>query len=137
MILVFPAALLALAKPSSSKAEDVFQKNSRLGRGVNLLGRGAICENPARSRFQTTHFRSIREAGCNHGLIVVSRKRLMDHFVAAGKHLISLRELMAMCLDAPVEGLNFMMSPLLRVNGVGKKRFWSVVNGLTGMSLGT
>ena len=70
------------------------------------------------------------------GLIVVTRKRLMDHFVAAGKRQISLRELMDMCLDAPVEGLDFMMSPLLRVHGVGKKGFWSVVNGLTGMDLG-
>ena len=41
-----------------------------------------------------------------------------------------------MCLDTPVEGLDFMMSPLLRVYGVGKKGFWSVVNGLTGMDLG-
>jgi hypothetical protein len=70
------------------------------------------------------------------GLIVVTRKRLMDHFVAVGKRQISLRELMDMCLDAPVEGLDFMMSPLLRVHGVGKKGFWSVVNGLTGMDLG-
>lgn len=49
------------------------------------------------------------------GLIVVTKKRLMDHFVATGKRQISLRELMDMCLDAPVEGLDFMMSPLLRV----------------------
>lgn len=70
------------------------------------------------------------------GLIVVTRKRLMDHFVATGKQPISLRELMDMCLDAPVEGLDFMMSPLLRVYGVGKIGFWSVVNGLTRMDLG-
>ena len=44
---------------------------------------------------------------------------------------------MDMCLDAPVEGLDFMMSPLHRVRGVGKKGFWSVVNGLTGMNLGS
>ena len=70
------------------------------------------------------------------GLIVVTRKRLMDHFVATGKRQINLRELMDMCLDAPVEGPDFMMSPLLRVYGVGKKGFWFVVNGLTGMDLG-
>jgi hypothetical protein len=40
-----------------------------------------------------------------------------------------------MCLDAPVEGLDFMMSPLLRVYGVGKTGSWSVANGLTGMDL--
>ena len=50
--------------------------------------------------------------------------------------MVTLREFMDMCLDAPVEGLDFMMSPLLRVYGIGKKGFWSVVNGLTGMDLG-
>jgi hypothetical protein len=68
-------------------------------------------------------------------LIIVTRKRLRDHFVEKGQ--VSLRELMDMCLDAPVEGLDFMMSPLLRVYGVGKKGFWSMVNGLTGMDLGS
>src|ERR1035437_9695967 len=67
MILVFPAILLALANPSSSKAEDVFQKNSRLGRGVNLLGWDAIWENPARSRFEAVDFRLIREGHCVFG----------------------------------------------------------------------
>ena len=42
-----------------------------------------------------------------------------------------------MCLDAPVEGQDFMMSPLLRVYGVRKKGFWSLVNGLTGIDLGS
>jgi aryl-phospho-beta-D-glucosidase BglC (GH1 family) len=66
MMLVFPAVLLALANPSSSKAEDVFQQNNLLGRGVNLLGWDAIWDNPARSRFEAIDFRLIREAGFNH-----------------------------------------------------------------------
>jgi hypothetical protein len=70
------------------------------------------------------------------GPIVVTRKRLLDHFAEVGKQQITLREFMDMCLDAPVEGLDLMMSPLLRVRGVGKIGFWSVVNGLTGMDLG-
>ena len=70
------------------------------------------------------------------GLIVVTRKRLMEHFVKVGQQQISLRELMDMCLNAPVEGLDFMMSPLLRVHGVGKKGFWSMVKGLTELDLG-
>jgi hypothetical protein len=70
------------------------------------------------------------------GLIVVTRKRLMDHFAEKKQDLISLRELMDMCLDAPVEGLDFMMSPLLRVYGVGKKGYRNVVNGLTDLNLG-
>ncbi len=60
----------------------------------------------------------------------------MDHFAEKKQDQISLRELMDMCLDAPVEGLDFMMSPLLRVYGVGKKGYWNVVNGLTDMDLG-
>jgi hypothetical protein len=72
------------------------------------------------------------------GLIVVTRKRLIDHFMKVGKQQISLKKLMDMCMDAPVEGFDdFMMSPLLMVCGVGKKGFWSVVNGLTGMDLGS
>ena len=71
------------------------------------------------------------------GLIVVTRKRLRDHFVEARKQQMSLRELMDMSLDASVEGLDIMMSALLRVRGVGKKGFWCVVNGLTGMDLGS
>jgi hypothetical protein len=67
---------------------------------------------------------------------VVTRKRLLDHFAEVGKQQITLREFMDRCLDAPVEGLDLMMSPLLRVRGVGKLGFWSVVNGLTGMDLG-
>ena len=71
------------------------------------------------------------------GLVVVTKKRLMDHFMKVGKQEIGLREFMDMCLDAPVEGLNFRMPPLLRVRGVGKIGFWSVVNGLTRMDLGS
>jgi hypothetical protein len=71
------------------------------------------------------------------GLIVVTKKRLLDHFLETGKERISLRELMDMCLDSPVEGRDFMMPPLLRVCGIGKKGFWSVANGLTNMDLGS
>lgn len=55
------------------------------------------------------------------GLIVVTRKRLMDHFVGAGKQRMRLRELMDMSLDAPVEGRDFVMPPLLRVCALGRK----------------
>jgi hypothetical protein len=65
------------------------------------------------------------------GLIVVMKKRMLDHFVQTGKNQMSLRELMDMCLDSPIEGRDWMSPALLRVWGVGKKGFWSVVNGLT------
>ncbi len=71
------------------------------------------------------------------GLIAVTKKRLMDHFAGKRQDQISPRELMDMCLDAPVEGLDFMMSPLLRVYGLGKRGFWSVVKGLTVLDMGT
>ena len=38
----------------------------------------------------------------------------MDHFAEKKQDQISLRELMDMCLDAPAEGWDLMMSPLLR-----------------------
>jgi hypothetical protein len=71
------------------------------------------------------------------GLMAVTKKRLLDHFVETGKERISFRELMDMCLDGPVEGGEFMVRPLLRVCGIGKKGFWSVANGLTNMDLGS
>ncbi len=69
-------------------------------------------------------------------LIVVTRKRLLDHFMEKKQDQISLRDFMDMCLDAPVEGLNFPITPLLRVYGLGKKGFWSVLKGLTELNMG-
>jgi hypothetical protein len=71
------------------------------------------------------------------GLIEVTQKRLLDHFEQSWKRQITLGELMDMCLDSPVKTGNFMMPPLLRVCGIGKKGFWSVANGLTNMDLGS
>ena len=70
------------------------------------------------------------------GLIVVIKKRLLDDFQQAKKDQISLQELMNMCLDKPVEGFDFMTPPLLRVCGIGKNGFWSVVDGLTDLDMG-
>ncbi len=54
------------------------------------------------------------------GLSRVTRKSLLYHFRGVGKKEVSLRELMDMPLDAPVEGRDFMWPPLYRVRGVGK-----------------
>ena len=70
------------------------------------------------------------------GLIVVTRKRLVDHFVEKKQDRISMRELMDMCVAVPVEGQDYTMTPLLRVYGLGKKGFWSVVKGLTDLDMG-
>ncbi len=63
---MFAAVLLTMADPFSMKAENAFQQNNRLGRGVNLLGWDVIWDNPARSRFEANDYRLIREAGFNH-----------------------------------------------------------------------
>jgi len=70
------------------------------------------------------------------GLIVVTRKRLMDHFTEVRKEGLTLRELMDLCVDVPVEGQDYTMTPLLRVYGVGRIGFWSVVNSLTKLDMG-
>ncbi len=58
--------ILLLAGMPRAEAIDVYQQNSRLGRGVNLLGWDPLWQSPARSQFKATHFRLIREAGFNH-----------------------------------------------------------------------
>jgi hypothetical protein len=67
------------------------------------------------------------------GLVGGTKRKLLGHFVKIGKDQISLRELMDMCLDNPVD---FMVPPLLMVRGIGSRGFWSVANGLTDMDLG-
>jgi hypothetical protein len=62
--------------------------------------------------------------------------RLKDCARIAGRE-ISLREFIDMCVDAPVEGMDFAMPPLLRVYGLGKKGFWSVLKGLTDLDMGS
>lgn len=71
------------------------------------------------------------------GLTGATKNRLLDHFVEEGKSQISLRELMDMCLQRPVEDRDFSMAPLLRVCGIGKYGFGCVVHGLTSMDLGS
>jgi hypothetical protein len=69
-------------------------------------------------------------------LIVVTKKRLLDHFEQTGQSQISLRALMDLCLAIPEEPGDFRFPPLCGICGIGKKGFWSVANGLTNMDLG-
>lgn len=69
--------------------------------------------------------------------LLVAKKRLLEHFQKAEKSQIGLREFTDLCLDAPDGTGNFMMPPLLKVCGIGKKGFWSIVDGLTGMDMGS
>lgn len=66
----------------------------------------------------------------------VVKKSLLNHFMHVGKVRISVGELTKMCLNAPDELLNTSWPPLLRVRGIGRKGFWSIVNGLTNADLG-
>jgi len=66
------------------------------------------------------------------GLIMGTRRRLLNYFSGQGICQISLRNLMDMC---SAQG-EFTMPPLLQVHGIKQIGFWSVVNGLTNLSLG-
>lgn len=69
---LIPLTLSALAVAlvsvgwSPLRAEDAFQQNARLGRGVNILGWDALWRDRARGQFQDAHFKLIREAGFQH-----------------------------------------------------------------------
>jgi len=65
-----------------------------------------------------------------------TKNRLPDHFVGIGKQQMSLQELMDMCSNGPPDRYGWIAPALLRICGIGKYGFWSVVNGLTDMDLG-
>ena len=67
------------------------------------------------------------------GLLAVTKRRLVDYFARAGRDQITIRELMDLCSDFPEE--NRIL--LLKIPGIGKKGFWSLVNGLTNMDQGS
>jgi len=70
------------------------------------------------------------------GLVAVTKARLLDHFTEEGRDQISLRALMDMCLEGAADKWGFRSPPLLKVYGIGRKGFWSVVNGLTNLDMG-
>ena len=59
-------ALLLLLLIPGSMARDAFEQNTRLGRGVNLLGWDPIWQNREAAKIKDVHFKKIREAGFNH-----------------------------------------------------------------------
>jgi endoglucanase len=63
LCLTIAAALAALAVRAD---QDAFAQNKRLGRGVNVLGYDPIWRDRSKARFQSEHFRLIRDAGFNH-----------------------------------------------------------------------
>lgn len=66
----------------------------------------------------------------------LTKARLLKHFARTEQTQISLQALMDMCLQPPPNS-DSMLPPLLRVAGFGRKRFWSVADGLTNTDLGS
>jgi len=66
--LALTALAFVLASESAPHliASDAFQQNTRLGRGVNLLGWDAVWQNRTRGQVKDVHFKLIREAGFQH-----------------------------------------------------------------------
>ena len=67
----------------------------------------------------------------------LTKIQLLKHFARTPQTQISLRELMDMCLQPPRDSEDSMLTPLLRISGIGKKCFWSVADGLTNTDLGS
>lgn len=63
LLVCFLALLTALSSTARSAPADVFAQNQRLGRGVNIIGYDPLWRSPDQARFQTEHFRLLKEAG--------------------------------------------------------------------------
>jgi endoglucanase len=74
-ILVVFASPVAHAR---SGAIDAFEQNRKLGRGVNILGYDPIWRSRTQGRFQTRHFRLLKEAGFNSVRIDLQPFRFMS-----------------------------------------------------------
>jgi endoglucanase len=61
-LLLLTAASLLLCQ-AAARADDAFEQNQRLGRGVNILGYDPIWRSRDQARFQEKHFRLLAEAG--------------------------------------------------------------------------
>jgi hypothetical protein len=131
---VQPLAVARRFKLSPSRIDQIEKRDAA---DKATAQRRAKLREAIRSADDPDKMRPVKDLLDAIGLPVVTKKSLIYHFRAVGQRRVSLREFMNMSLDAPVEGFDFMMSPLLKVRGVGKKGFWCVVNGLTGMDLGT
>jgi hypothetical protein len=62
--------------------------------------------------------------------LTVTSKALLEHFASLQKEQISLREIMDMAIPETDES----SSPLYRITFIGKKGYWSIVNGLSAIT---
>jgi transposase len=72
------------------------------------------------------------------GLLTVTTTALTRYFEDQGTTAISLRALMDMAISAREDPrTGYLITPLLDVRFVGKKGFWSVINRITDLDLGS
>jgi endoglucanase len=69
---------LCVSEMSALRAEDAFEQNRRLGRGVNVIGYDPIWRSRDEARFQEKHFRLLKEAGFNSVRVNLHAFRHMD-----------------------------------------------------------
>lgn len=78
MRLISMLLALLLALPAAAQSGDAWQTAATLKRGVNVLGYDPLWRDPAQARFQTRHFRIIREGGFDFVRVVLFAFRRMD-----------------------------------------------------------
>ena len=77
-LVCFLALLTALSVVAQPTRADAFAQNRRLGRGVNIIGYDPLWRSPDQARFQTEHFRLLKEAGFQSVRINLHPFRQMD-----------------------------------------------------------
>jgi hypothetical protein len=70
-------------------------------------------------------------------LLAYTRTGLLRHFEECGTDTVSLRTLMNWAMPEPDSpDARSGLTPMLKIRGVGKKGFWSVVSQITALDLG-
>lgn len=74
------SAAVSLAAPTAApaKPDAAWVSAKRLKRGVNIIGYDPLWQDRAKARFQTRHFRTIREGGFDFVRVVLQSFRHMD-----------------------------------------------------------
>jgi endoglucanase len=78
--LLTAVAALALATPATAQTHKgkAWQTAAHMKRGVNIIGYDPLWRDPAQARFQTRHFKIIRDGGFDFVRVVLSSFRHMD-----------------------------------------------------------
>lgn len=78
LLVCFLALVEALSPMAQSASADAFTQNHRLDRGVNIIGYDPLWRSPDQARFQTEHFRLLKEAGFRSVRVNLHAFRHMD-----------------------------------------------------------